>query len=96
MIAEHISEQTQEEIAAAAQQDEDAVLTFISDNAAASQASIATALGWKLYNGEPNKMKAGRCIKALVKAKLVKLTRAGRHRLTPEGEKVLKGEPEEA
>ena len=96
VIAEHISEQTQEEIAAAAQQDEDAVLTFISNNAAASQASIATAQGWKLYNGEPNKMKAGRCIKALVKAKLIKLTRVGRYRLTPEGEKVLKGEPEEA
>ena len=96
VIAEHISEQTKEEMAAAAQQDEDAVLTFISNNAAASQASIATAQGWKLYNGEPNKMKAGRCIKALVKAKLIKLTRVGRYRLTPEGEKVLKGEPEEA
>lgn len=96
VIAEHISEQTKEEIAAAAQKDEDAVLAFIGTNPAASQASIATALGWKLYNGEPNKMKAGRCIKALVKAKLIKLTRAGRHRLTPEGEKVLKGEPEEA
>ena len=96
VIAEHISEQAKEEIAAAAQQDEDAVLAFISNNAAASQASIATAMGWKLYNGEPNKMKAGRCIKALVKAKLIKMTRVGRYKLTPEGEKVLKGEPEEA
>jgi len=96
VIAEHISEQAKEEIAAAAQQDEDAVLALISNNAAASQASIATALGWKLYNGEPNKMKASRCIKALVKAKLIKITRAGRYKLAPEGEKVLKGETEEA
>ena len=96
VIAQHISEQAKEEIAEAAHQDEDAVLAFISTNAAASQASVATALGWKLYNSEPNKMKAGRCIKALVKAKLIKLTRVGRYRLTPEGEKVLKGEPEEA
>ena len=64
-------------------------------NAAASQASIATAMGWKLYNGEPNKMKAGRCIKALVKAKLIKLTRAGRYKLTPEGEEELKGEADD-
>jgi hypothetical protein len=96
VIAEHISEQTKEEIAAAAQLDEDAVLGFISHNAAASQATIATAMGWKLYSGAPNKMKVGRCLKALIKAKLVKLTRAGRYQLTPEGEKVLKGEPEEA
>jgi hypothetical protein len=95
VIAEHISEQAKEEIAAAAQQDEDAVLALISNNTAASQASIATALGWKLYNGEPNKMKAGRCIKALIKAKLIKVTRAGRYKLAPEGEKVLKGETEE-
>ena len=37
-------------------------------------------------------MKAGRCIKALVKAKLIKITRAGYYKLTPEGEAVIKGE----
>jgi hypothetical protein len=95
VISEHISDQAQEDIAVAAQQDENAVLKFISENAKASQATIATALGWKLYNGEPNKMKAGRCAKTLIKAKLIKVTRAGHHKLTPEGQKVLKGERED-
>jgi predicted transcriptional regulator len=88
--AEHISEQAQENIAAAAQHNE--VLAFVSTNPASSQASIAAALGWKLYNGEPNKMKASRCLRELIKAKLIGLTRAGRYKLTSEGEAVLKGE----
>ena len=92
MIAEHITEQAKEEIAAAAQRDEDAVLAFISSNATASQAAIATAMGWMLYTGAPNKMRAWRCVRALIKAKLIKTTRAGRYKLTPEGEKVLKNE----
>ena len=94
VIAEHISDQAQEDIAAAARQNENAVLAFIATNPTASQASIATAMGWKLYSGVPNRMKAGRCIKALIKAKLIKITRAGRYKLTPEGEKALKGEAE--
>jgi hypothetical protein len=91
--AEHISEQAQENIAAAAQHNE--VLAFVSTNPASSQASIAAALGWKLYNGEPNKMKASRCLRELIKAKLIGLTRAGRYKLTSEGEAVLKGEADE-
>ena len=76
VIAEHISDQARDDIAAAARKDEDAVLAFISTNATASQTAIASAMGWKLYSGTPNRMKAGRCIKALVKAKLIKITRA--------------------
>jgi hypothetical protein len=89
VIAEHISDETREDIAAAAQRDEDMVLAFISTNPAASLAAIATAMGWKLHNGQPNKMKASRCIKELIKAKLIKKTRAGRYKLTPDGEKEL-------
>lgn len=95
VIAEHISDQAQEDIADATRQNENAVLAFVASNPAASQASIAAAMGWKLYSGVPNRMKAGRCIKALVKAKLIKVTRAGHYKLTPEGEAVLKGETEE-
>lgn len=95
VIAEYITEQAKEDITAAAHKDENTVLAFINNNAAASQAAIATAMGWRLYSGEPNRMKANRCIKALVKAKLLKITRAGRYKLTPEGEKMLKGEAEE-
>jgi len=92
VIAEHISEQAKDDIAAAAHQDEDAALAFISTNPTASWAAIATAMGWRLFNGEPHKTKVARCIKALVKAKLIKATRTGHYRLTPEGEKELKGE----
>jgi predicted transcriptional regulator len=89
VIAEYITDETKEDIAAAAQRDEDTVLTLISTNPAATLAAIATAMGWKLFNGQPNKMKAGRCIKELIKAKLIKKTRAGRYKLTSEGKKEL-------
>ena len=89
VIAEHIGEQAKDDIAAAAARDEDAVLGYINTNPGASMSIIATAMGWKLYSGEPNKMKAHRCIKELLKAKLIKRTRAGRYKLTPEGEKAL-------
>ena len=52
VIAEHISDQAKDDIAAAAHKDEDAVLAFIGNNAAASQAAIAIAMGWKLYSGD--------------------------------------------
>ena len=95
VIAEHISDQAKDDIAAAAHKDEDAVLAFIGNNPAASWANIAIALGWKLFNGDPHKTKVARCIKALVKAKLVKATRAGHYKLTPEGEKERNGEAQE-
>jgi hypothetical protein len=94
VIAEHISDQAQENIAAAAQQDHDAVLAYIATNSKASLASICIAMGWKLFSGDPHKTKADRCIKALVKDKLVKRTRTG-FKVTPEGKKVLNGEVED-
>jgi hypothetical protein len=94
VICEHISEKAREDIAAATQLDENAVLQFISTNAKVSQASVATAMGWKLHSGDPNKMKAGRIIKTLVKDKLLKEARRGRYALTEEGKKALKGEAE--
>ena len=44
---------------------------------------------WSLYSGEPNRMKAHRCVRPLVKAKLLRVTRAGYYKLTAEGEKEL-------
>jgi hypothetical protein len=94
VICEHISDQAQEDIAAAAQRDENAVLKFISENPKASQSSVATAMGWKYQNGDPNKAKASRHIKTLIKDKLIKETRVGRYVLTDEGKRVLNGEIE--
>jgi hypothetical protein len=89
VITEYISDETKEDIAAATQRDEDTVLAFVGANPAASLATIATAMGWKLYSGQPNKMKAGRCVKALIKARLISTPRSGRYKLTSEGEKAL-------
>ena len=69
--------------------DEDAVLKIISDDSKATQPSIATKMNWKLYTGEPNKMRAGRCIKALLKHKLINETRQGNYVLTDEGKRAL-------
>jgi hypothetical protein len=70
--------------------DEDRLLTFIAADPKASLSSLAVKMEWKLYNGQPNKMKASRCLKGLMKAKLVKQTRAGNYHLTNEGEAELK------
>jgi len=61
----------------------------------AHAAKLAQAMGWKLFSGEPNKMRAKRCVDALKRAKLIKETRTGRWQLTPEGSKVLKGETDD-
>ena len=57
VICEWISDKQKEILAAQKVTDEDAVLKYISDNPKASQANIATAMGWKLYSGDPHKNK---------------------------------------
>jgi hypothetical protein len=89
VICEDLSEKAKEDIAAAGRKDEDEMLRQIKANPAASYASLATAVGWQLHSGEPNKMRAKRCVNNLKRAKLIKETRAGRWQITTEGEKVL-------
>ena len=89
VICEWISDREKENLAAQKVSDEDAVLKIIGDDPKATQPSIATKMDWKLHNGEPNKMRAGRCIKALLRHKLIKETRRGNYALTDEGEKAL-------
>jgi hypothetical protein len=92
VICEWISDGEKERIRDQGERDENAVLRHLADNARATQSTIATAIGWKYFNGEPNKSKVARCIKGLLKQKLIKETRAGRHKLTPEGLSALEGE----
>ena len=92
IICEWISDGEKERIRDQKERDENAVLKHLADNPKASQASIATAMGWKYFNGEPNKSKAGRCIKDLIKQKLIKETRAGRYKVTSEGLSALRNE----
>jgi hypothetical protein len=93
-LAEWISEQASEEIAKAKVDDENKVLELISRDPKITWEKIAIAMGWKLHNGDPNRTRAGRCIAALVKDKLVKKTR-NRMQVTDEGKKALNGGEEE-
>jgi hypothetical protein len=92
VVCDHISDQAKEEIARQKVSDEDQVLAIINADPTASLAAIATKMEWKLFSGEPNKMRAKRSLAALKAAKLIKETRAGKHLLTDEGRKALKGE----
>jgi 5S rRNA maturation endonuclease (ribonuclease M5) len=92
IICEALTEQAREEFAAAARKDEDEVLRLIDNDPGASLSKLAHSMGWKLYSGEPNKMRAMRCVSALKRAKLIKETRVGKRHLTPEGKKSLEGE----
>jgi predicted transcriptional regulator len=94
IICECLTEAATDEIAAAKRKDDDAILALVEADPAASYSSLAIKMGWKLYSGEPNKMRAKRCVDNLKRAKLIKETRAGHYQLTPEGKKALKGEPE--
>src|SRR5262249_13985566 len=69
VVCDWISDTTKEEIAKQKLSDEDQLLAAIAADPNASQAALAIKLGWKLYNGDPNKVKAGRCIKDLKAAK---------------------------
>jgi hypothetical protein len=91
VVCDWISDTAKEEIAKQKLNDEDLILAAIDADPKASQTSLAVKMGWKLYSGEPNKMKAQRLLKALKAAKLVTETRAGKYRLTNEGKKALKG-----
>jgi hypothetical protein len=91
VICEWISEGAKEEIRAQRTADQDHILALIDADPKASLATLATKMGWKLHNGEPNKMKASRMIDDLERHKLIMVTRAGNYRLTDKGQKETKG-----
>jgi hypothetical protein len=90
VISEWISDAAKEEIAKQRVSDEDRLLALIDADPKATQASLALKMGWKLFSGEPNRMKVSRALKGM--KKLVKETRAGNYQLTDEGEAALRGE----
>jgi hypothetical protein len=92
VVSDWISDGTKEEIAAQKVKDEDRMLALIEADPRASQATLASKMGWKLFNGEPHKSKVSRCIKALKHDKLIKETRAGSYKLTEEGKAALKSD----
>jgi energy-coupling factor transporter ATP-binding protein EcfA2 len=89
VIASHLSETGQEELAAVARGNEVKLLAEIQRNGKASLAELARAVGWFLKNGEPYKMLVKRTMAALVKYKLITIERDG-ITLTSKGRAVLR------
>jgi hypothetical protein len=92
VICEWISDTAKDEIAAQAVSDQDQLLALIDADPKASQATLATKAGWKLHNGDPHKVKVGRCIARLKDHKLITETRQGNYRLTDKGKSAVRGE----
>jgi hypothetical protein len=92
VISDWISDGAKEEIAMQKVNDEDRLLALINADPKASQSSLAAKMGWTLFSGEPNKMRAGRALKAMKQAKLIKETRTGNYTLTEAGEAAIRGE----
>ena len=91
VIAEHLSEKEQEEIAEASRRDEDQVLYELAENPRASLAAMAMTQGWKMRDGRPNKPRVQRILDRLRREKLIKQERKGeRYEITEKGKKVLK------
>ena len=90
VVCDWISDGAKEEIVKQRVTDEDRLLRLIQTDPKATLGSLATKMEWRMFNGDPNKMKVTRAIKAM--KKLVTQTRAGNYKLTDEGEAALKGE----
>jgi hypothetical protein len=88
VIAVHLSEAAQEEIARAALSNENRVLAEIATKPDQSYAQIAQALGWQVRDGSPHKVKVLRCVDRLKDARLVVMER-GKPIATDKGKKAV-------
>jgi len=86
VVAGLIGEIAQEEMAATARLQEDDLLRALVRSPNASQASLATALGWVMRDGKPYKVLVARVLRSLETAKLIKKERDG-YSLTTAGDK---------
>ncbi|WP_439399894.1 AAA family ATPase [Bradyrhizobium sp. PMVTL-01] len=88
VLAEPLSEEGRQEMAATGRSQEDQLLQAIAEKPAASLTELATLLGWKTRDGMPNKSMAQRKVGALIRAQLITKGRDG-FALTPAGQKGL-------
>ena len=88
IIASHLSEAGQEELANVARSNESSLLAELERNGKASHVELAKAVGWFMKNGEPYKVKVRRTIETLAKHKLITVERDGII-LTNKGNKAL-------
>jgi hypothetical protein len=89
VVASHLTETAQEEIAIAARADEDKLLQAVHKKPTASVSDLARELGWLTKKGDPYKSKVDRKIKRLQHEKLINRERDGLT-LTEKGKKALK------
>jgi AAA domain len=94
VIAQYLTEEHQQALASVARSNDDKLLAEIARNPQASQAELATALGWFMKNGDPYKTMVRRGITNLEKHKLVKPDRDG-FVLTDKGQQALKKQGKE-
>jgi hypothetical protein len=92
VIASHLSEAAEEEIAKVERSQEDQLLALIAkpEMQRASLAELALKLGWFMRDGSAYKVLVDRKLKAFKKAKLI-VDERGRRELTPKGQKALEG-----
>jgi DNA-binding MarR family transcriptional regulator len=90
VVASHLSDAAQEDMAAAARATENEVLLAVSKNPNASVSELAKQLGWWSSKGDPLKSKVHRAIKQLERDKLLARER-GRLTVTDKGKRVLEG-----
>jgi hypothetical protein len=92
VIAEHLSEIGQEEIAKVARSHEDQLLAAVERDGRGSQADLARRCGWTIKTGKqagkPHKTLVGRTLDTFKKDKLITPDRGG-HMLTEKGRKAL-------
>jgi hypothetical protein len=88
VIAEHLSETAQQEMAKVARSHEDQLLAEIDHNGHASRADYARSCGWALKTGEPHKTLVNRTLAKLKDQKLITPDREG-FALTEKGRKAL-------
>jgi hypothetical protein len=86
VVASHLSDIGQQEIAKANRAREDDLLKAIAEDPSASLTELAIRLGWKMRDGKPYKVLVSRTLTALKNAKLVAKDR-DEYTITPKGKK---------
>jgi hypothetical protein len=88
VIASHLSDVAQEQMATAARSKENQLLALLVDHGSASMTELATLLGWSMRDGKPYKMLASRTLDALLADKLIRKDGRG-FTVTDAGQKTL-------
>jgi hypothetical protein len=75
VLCEHLSEQGQADIEMEARKEEDALLELMKQHPEISLSQMASLMGWHTHDGKPNRSRAQRRVKSLIKDKLVRKNR---------------------